>query len=216
MSLHNDPVIRATLDAHAARMAAMRSRTPEEEDAHWAELRKLSDMRRRALDAYRSRKRAPRPRRHFKDPPKMSRQFVTMATHAARDPRLSKTAVALLVLICALAGTEGYTDARNEALGTQLNRHRSTVKRCLRDLIEFGYLEAELIHTPIGAVKCRRLRPTDLSWPYWHPKRKNPQPSSGFTSAPDLTFPLKGESIEEERVQVQRRKRGRAVRFPCG
>lgn len=199
-SLHNDPYINASLAGAAARREAFKAKwaamTPEQQAAYWDDQREQSERRQRARSAYHCGRRAPRRPRYFREAPMPSRQYVTMSTESVRDPRLSKTGVALLAELCALAGTTGYTDATNEALGKLISRSRSTIKRCINDLTEFGYVTSELIHTRTGSVKCRRLKPTDRAWPYWHPKRENPQESCGSTKAPDITNPLKGESME--------------------
>lgn len=196
---HLDPVVNADLARVKERMAAARRMTKEQQDALWKELEEKSARTRRAKLAYRGGRVAERRRRcRFGPHPKASRQFVTMATTALRDAHLPKTATALLGIVCALAGSTGYTDATNQALGALVNRSRSTVKRAIGILVDRGYLQRTLIHNARGSVVAHRLVPTDLAWPYWHPKRQNPQEHCGSTNAPHITFPLKGESNEPE------------------
>lgn len=216
MNLHNDPHIRADQQGFAARLAAIQA-MPKDERAKWeAEQEKTYAMRRQARAAYLKGQKAPRRRRRLGPHPAPSRQFATMATTAVRDSDLSRLAVSVLVLLCALAGTTGYTDVLNRALGTTLNRSRSTIKRAVTELVDRGYVDRELIHTPRGSVKCRRLTPTDLAWPYWHPKRQNPHGYCGSKDAPPITFPLKGESLERaDDTRISARKR-RNHRGGCG
>jgi hypothetical protein len=216
MSLHNDPHIRADQDGFVARFAAIQA-LPKDERAKWdAEQEKIYAMRRRARTAYLKGQKAPRRRRRLGPHPAPSRQFATMATTAVRDVELSRLAVSVLIYLCALAGTTGYTDVTNRALGTVFNRSRSTIKRAVAELVDRGYVDHQLIHTPRGSVKCRRLTPTDLAWPYWHPKRQNPHGYCGSKDAPPITFPLKGESLERaEDVRMGAERRSRR-RHPCG
>jgi hypothetical protein len=216
MSLHNDPHIRADQQGFAARLAAIQA-MPKDERAKWeAEQEKTYAMRRRARAAYLKGQKAPRRRRRLGPHPAPSRQFATMATTAVRDVDLSRMAVSVLIYLCALAGTAGFTDITNRALGTVFHRSRSTIKRAVTELVDRGYLDRELIHTPRGSVKCRRLIPTDLAWPYWHPKRQNPHGYCGSKDAPPITFPLKGESLERaDAGQIDARRR-RNHRGGCG
>lgn len=212
--------IQAELDGIRARMAAFTSAPAGERAANQQRLMAEEELRHQrrvsARAAYLSGRKAPRRRRPTNPLPEPSRQYVTMATTAVRDKDLPRMAASVLTYICALAGTAGYTDATNRALGTALDRSRSTIKRAVAVLVERGYLEHRLIHTARGSVKCRRLTPTDLAWPYWHPKRKNPHEHCGSINAPHITIPLKGESNEAQRIPDYGRRRGGAVRVACG
>lgn len=202
--------VQAALSIRKARTAeylamqpAQRASVDQENDR----LQQITHLHRvRARAAYMRARPAPRRRRCFAQPPKESRQYVAMATTAVRDARLSKTTITLVAEVVALAGRAGHTDVTNEVLGQLINRSRSTVKRCVREAVEFGYLTSEIVCNARGSVTHRRLTPTDQAWPFWHPKSQKPQGICGATTAPDITNPLKGESIDPENQGAAHRK----------
>ena len=172
------------------------SKPKAEQDAWWIEQEKISAMRRRAKIAYQTGRPAPMRRRDFADPPLPNRQYVTIETTVFRDPRMSKTEAATLAIITAWAGTNGYADFTHTQLGEKVNRSRSTMKRVIKNLKAREYLDVEILRYPNGKAKCLRLRPTDQAWPFWHSHRQDPEPC-GFTPAPPITNPLKGEDMED-------------------
>jgi hypothetical protein len=173
------PAVLAALHIKKSISAEYFAQAPVQRDAHNQVLMKDEETRHlhrvRARAAYLSGRPAPQPRRHRREGPMPSRQYATISTEAARDPRLCAGTVKLITLLAALAGRDGYTDARNGSLAGTLKCHPSTVQRYLAEAERFGYARRELRHNARGSVICRRLWLTDKVWPDWHRNRANPR-----------------------------------------
>lgn len=83
------------------------------------------------------------PVRWFRSEPRPSIQYAGhISTEAARDPRLARGAVALLLIIRARVGHGVTTETTKTTLAHTLHVTTRTIGRWLRDLVRFGYIEA--------------------------------------------------------------------------
>ncbi|NBU58297.1 MAG: hypothetical protein EBS23_00675 [Betaproteobacteria bacterium] len=83
------------------------------------------------------------PSRWQRTAPRASIQYAgAMTTEAARDPRLARGAVSLLLVLRARAGNGRRTDTTKTTLGHCLRVSTRTIGRWLQDLVRFGYVAA--------------------------------------------------------------------------
>lgn len=83
------------------------------------------------------------PVRWQRSEPRPSLQYAgAMTTEAARDPRLTRGAVSLLLVLRARAGGTMRTETTKTTLAHVLRTSTRTIGRWLRDLVRFGYVTA--------------------------------------------------------------------------
>lgn len=112
-------------------------------------------------------------KRHQKPAPQERHQFSqAKLTTAARDGRLTSSAVRLLDIISALQGLQGFVQTTYASLESELGRCRRQVINLINELVQYGYIQKVIrctergMHTGIALVLTDKVM-TALKFGEW-------------------------------------------------
>lgn len=179
--------------------AEIEAMTPEARAKRLAELTKQEEIRHewrdRAREAFKMKKRTPKPPRWRRPAPERTRRFCQpVAMTGVLDPRLSPGASRCLVLIVSECGRYTHRLLTNGYLGSLLSKSARQVQRYVSELTELGYIKCwPQVHPVTKCTIGRFIKPLAPCYPYWHPDGPGDtgKPLSHWTRGHDASDPDK-------------------------